>query len=104
VAEPSEPELTVPAPTHLCLACGKCFHRAFSCCDRGRCVWELRTLTERLAEHGLHLVSEADRRAIDAVVELAREVADLHDQGEHSPQLTERLAIAIAQLDGEDDG
>lgn len=85
------PEMPVIDEDGCCAVCGA------TCCRRSE-------LVAHLAKASLHLVAEADKRATAAVVELAREVADLHDQGEHSPQLTERLAIAIAQLDGEDDG
>jgi hypothetical protein len=105
VAEPTELE----EREWFCPQCGVraeryCIDEDGCCASCGATCCRLSELRALLAKAGLHLVPEADKRATDAVVELAREVAALHDQGEHSPQLTERLAIAIAQLDGEDDG
>lgn len=39
------------------------FHRAFHCCS----VWELKTLVEILSKHGLHVVTDADKRVLDAM-------------------------------------
>lgn len=59
--------MTLPAITHLCLVCGKCFHHTFNCCTRGKAVWEISHLAATLSTHGLAIVSEADRKVLEAM-------------------------------------
>ncbi len=57
-----------------------------------------------LRELGYHAVKQVHWEDAARVVSLARRVCSLRDNGEESPELNDKLASAIAQIDGEEDG